>query len=69
MGEFSWKYWMNVALRKTILYTNINLQEHHKLHFMHKFRKNTNILNKPYIDSDNNGFAEFEHLDVGLSTS
>jgi len=39
------------------------------LHFTYKFMKNTNIHNKPYVDSDNKGFAEFEHKVVGLSTS
>ena len=68
-GDFGWKYWVNIALRKFLLYTNINLQEHHKLHLKYKFRKNSNILNKSNIDSDEKGFAELKHLDVGLSTS
>ena len=67
--DFGWKYWVNIALRKILLYTNINLQEHHKLQLTYKFRKNTNILNKSNIDSDYKGFAELEHLDFGGSTS
>ena len=61
MGEFSWKYWMNIALRKTLLYTDINLHEHHYHVSCVSSGGMTKLVVGHIFDLDNLGFDEKWH--------